>query len=171
MRRVLIGLIALSALALIAQRACVALASQATRIRWRLEEMESGFNEASLGACLRGVDEAWRDAESGIGRAELADGLRALFLQEVDPETKRFRCRVELERESLDVQIDPQDERRAKVVLLARFELLERDAWTPTWRARISADLARDEERGWRAVRSSHETLESDGRLVRAGRP
>jgi hypothetical protein len=166
-RRALLALIALAALVLAAQRACVALASQTTRIRWRLEEMESGFNAAELGPCMRGIAAAWRDEESGIGRAELADGLRVLFFQEVDADSRAFRYRVGFDRQSLTIELDPAREGHARVALEALFELLERGAWAPTWRVRIEADLARDGELGWQVTRSRHTTLESDGRLVR----
>jgi hypothetical protein len=166
-RRVLLALIALSALALAAQRAWVALASQTTRIRWRLEEMESGFNAAELGPCMRGIAVAWRDEERGIDRAELADGLRALFFQEVDPQSHAFRYRVGIDRESIAIELDPTHEGIARVALVALFELLERGAWSPTWRVRIEAELARDPQLGWQVTHSRPTTLESDGRLVR----
>jgi hypothetical protein len=166
-RRALLALIALSILVLAAQRACVALASQTTRIRWRLEEMESGFNKAELGPCMRGIAATWRDEEREIGRAELADGLRALFFQEVDPESHAFRLRVGIDRESLAIELDPAREGRARVALEALFELLERGAWSATWRVRIEAELTRDAQLGWQVTQSRSTTLESDGRLVR----
>lgn len=171
MRRVLLASIGLSVLVLLAQRAWVALASEETRIRWRVERMERGFNEAQLGACLKGVAEDWHHTDGGLSRAELADALRVIFMQEIDPESRAFRCRVRFDRDALTVELDPEREGRAALELEARFELLERGAWTPTWRARVEAELARDDELGWRAVQSRHETLESDGRLVREVRP
>ena len=167
MRRILLALIGLSALALVVQRACVALASEETKIRWRLERMERGFNEAQLAACLKGIADDWRHADSGLGRAELADALRATFMQEIDPESRAFRYRVALDRETLAIELEPGREDRARVQLELAFEILERGAWTPTWRARVEAELARDEELGWRAEQSRHATLASDGRLVR----
>ena len=170
MRRVLLALIALAALVLVGQRLRVALASDATRIRWRLEQMEAGFNEARLGACLRGVADGWRDTESGVDRALLADLLRSLFFHERDPESGRFPFRVELEPEALAIAVDPQVEGRAQVEAVARFSMLERGEWSETWRLRLRATLEQHEELGWQVVRSERETLSSDGRLVDARR-
>jgi hypothetical protein len=167
LRRLLLGLILLSALVLLGQRARYWLASDATRIRWRLEEMEEGFNQTRLGPCLRGVSERWRDATSGTERALLADLLRSLFFHEVDPESGRFLYRVELERDSLGIEPDAEADGRARVDLVARFSTLEGEQWSPTWRVRIDAELERDSDLGWQVVRSEHETLESDGRLRR----
>jgi len=165
-RRILLALIALSAIALAGQRAYVAFASQTTRIRWRIAEMESGFNAAELGPCMRGIAATWRDEERALDRAELADGLRALFFQEVEPESHAVRYRVGIDRESLAIELDPEREGHARVTLEARFELLDRGAWSPTWRVRIEAQLARDAQLGWQVTHSRPTTLASDGRLV-----
>ena len=53
------------------------------------------------------------------------------------------------------------------MTLEALFELLERGAWSPTWRVRIEAQLARDAKLGWQVTQSRPTTLASDGRLVR----
>ena len=166
-RRILLALIAISAIVLAGQRACVAFASQTTRIRLRLEEMETGFNSAELGPCMRGIAATWRDEEREIDRAELADGLRALFFQEVEPQSHAFRYRVGIDRESLAIELEPAREGHARVTLEARFELLERGAWSPTWRVRIEAEFARDAQLGWQVTHSRPTTLASDGRLVR----
>jgi hypothetical protein len=173
MRRVLLVLIGLAALVLAGQRLRVWLASDATRIRWRLEEMEEGFNETRLAPCMRGVAAEWRDTESRVDRALLADLLRSLFFHEKDPESGRFPYRVELERETLAIEPDPQADGRARVEVVVRFSALERGAWSETWRVRVRAELAEDPDLGWQVLRSEHETLSTDGRLVdgrRAGR-
>ena len=51
--------------------------------------------------------------------------------------------------------------------MVTLFSTLQGEDWSPTWRVRIRAEMAEDAERGWQAVRSEHETLESDGRLRR----
>ena len=167
MRRVLLIAIALSLLALLGLRVRWWLASDATRIRWRLEQMEAGFNDSRLGPCLRGVAEGWRDADAGIDRDRLADVLRSLFFHENDPDSGRFLYRVELERDTLVIETDPGREGNARVEVVARFSTLQGEDWSPTWRLRVRAEMAEDPERGWQAVRSEHETLESDGRLRR----
>lgn len=167
MRRVLLIAIALSLLALLGLRVRWWLASDATRIRWRLEEMEAGFNDARLAPCLRGVAADWRDADAGVDRERLADVLRSLFFHENDPDSGRFLYRVELERDGLAIEVEPEGEGRARVDLVARFSTLQGGDWSPTWRVRLRVDMLEDAERGWQAVRSEHETLESDGRLRR----
>ncbi len=160
-------LIAASALVLAARRLWVALASQETRIRWRLEEMAEGFNEQSLGACLRGVADDWRDEGSEVDRALLADSLRALFFQERDQGSGGFPYRAEIERDALAIELDPEDRGRARADITARFLVLAGEEWSPTWRVRVGARLEKHAERGWQLSFTRHETLFSDGRLVR----
>jgi len=167
MRRSLLVLIALAAALLAGQRLRWWLSSDATRIRWRLEEMEEGFNRARLGPCLRAVAKDWRDESSGLERALLAEILRALFFSERDPDSGRFRFRVELERETLSIELAAGERGRARVQAVAHFAALERGQWTPTWSVRVRADLAWEDGLGWQVHRSEHETLESDGRLRR----
>ncbi len=145
------------------------LASPETKIRWRIEQMVGGFNDAHLAPCLKGVAESWWDEGGRVDREELADALRYLFLQERDPQTKAFRFRVELE-EGPATTLDPEDGSLARAALLARFDRLARGEWSPTWRVRIEAELAEDEEHGWQVTWTERETLWSDGKLVRATR-
>ena len=173
MRRVLLVLIGLAALVAVGQRLRVWLASDATRIRWRLEEMEQGFNATRLGPCLRGIAADWRDEQGRVDRALLADLLRSLFFHEQDPESGRFPYRVELERESITIGPGPQEGGRAEVEVVALFSALEGGDWSPTWRVRVRGELVQHEDLGWQVVSSEHETLSTDGRLVdgrRAGR-
>jgi hypothetical protein len=169
MRRVLLVLVGLCVVVLLGRQLRLWVASPTTRIRWRLEGMEQGFNETRLGPCLRVVAETWRDETSGTERPLLADVLRSLFFHETDPESGRFPFRVELERETLSIELDPERDGHARVDVVAAFATLENGEWTPTWRVRVTADLIDDDERGWQAVRSEHETLVSDGRLLRGG--
>ncbi len=167
MRRVLLVLIAASALVLAVQRLWVALASEETRIRWRLQGMAQGFDEQSTGACLRGVAEGWRDEGSQVDRAQLADGLRVLFFRGRDAESGRFPYRAEIEREALSIEVDPADRGAARATFTARFLALSGEDWSPTWRVRVEGRLRKHPERGWQLVETRHETLLSDGRLVR----
>ena len=58
----------------------------------------------------------------------------------------------------------------ATVELLARFDSLRLEEWSPTWRVRIEAEMVEHEKHGWQVVRSRRETLWSDGKLVGATR-
>ena len=169
MKRTLLTLLGLAVLLFAGWRVRLMLASPETRIRWRVEEMLEAFNEARLSPIMKGVAEGWRDEGERVDRERLADGLRYTFFQEKDPKTKAFRYRVELE-EELAIVVDDKDARHATVALLARFDCLRLEEWTPTWRVRIEAELVEHEEHGWQVSRSKRETLWSDGRLVGATR-
>lgn len=169
MRRIALIVVVVALAALCAMELRVRLASPETRVRWRIEEMLEGFNDARVGPCLRGVAKSWRDEGGRLDRERLGDGLRYLFLQERDTATKAFRFRVELEGEPL-VVVDPADESAAHVELVARFECLTREEWTTTWLVRISAEMIDDDEEGWQVTRAERETLESDGKLAPAKR-
>ncbi len=169
MRRLILVLIGIALLLLAILKLRVWLAAPETRIRWRIEEMVEGFNEARVSPCMKGVAEEWRDGGGRIDRSRLADGLRYTFFQEKDRKTKAFRFRVELE-EELVIALDPENEEAATVELLARFDCLRLEEWTATWRVSIEADMIDHEEEGWQVTRTRRETLWSDGRLVGATR-
>jgi hypothetical protein len=166
MRRILSGLLIAAALFLVARWVWLAFVPETTRIRWRLEEMEAGFNETRLSPCLRGVAEEWRHADSRVDRALLADILRSVFFHEKDPKSGRFPLHAEFERDSLEIVLDPVDEERAEVVLVGVFSVLDGEEWSPAWRARITASLRKDPERGWQVTASAHEDLQADGRFL-----
>lgn len=165
MRRILLLLVAATALGLVVRGLWRALASDETRIRWRLEEMAEGFDETRLAPCLRGISERWRDEGTSLDRALLGDVLRSLFFHEKDPESGRFPYRVDLEREQLRIETDAQG---ARVEAVLRFDRLAEGAWEPSWRVRVEARMEEHPDLGWQVVRSAHETLETDGGLVRA---
>lgn len=142
-------------------------ASEETRIRWRIESMMEGFNDTRLAPAMQGIGADWRDRTRRVDRTLLADGLRYLFFNEKDPQTKRFPYRVELDRETLAIEFAPDDRTRAEVTFEARFEALADGEWTPTWRLRVSTSMHKHENLGWQLQESEHETLESDGRLYR----
>lgn len=169
MRRLVLVIIGIALLLLAILELRVRLASPETRIRWRIEEMVEGFNDARVSPCMKGVAEEWRDEGGRVDRSRLADGLRYTFFQEKDPKTKAFRFRVELE-EELVIVLDPEDGESATVELLARFDCLRLEEWTPTWRVNIGAEMVEHEEDGWQVVRTRRETLWSDGKLVGATR-
>lgn len=167
MRRALKFALAGLALVLAFQALRHFLASEETRIRWRIEAMMNGFNDTRLSPALSGVGAEWRDRTRRVDRQRLADGLRYLFFQEKDPDTKRFPYRVELEPGTLVIEVDPTTRTRAEVAFEARFLALSRGEWRPTWRVRVRTEMHKHENLGWQMQESEHETLESDGRLMR----
>ena len=128
-----------------------ALASDEQKIRWVFEDMQSGFNRTRMAPVIRGFEISYRDESSGLTRDELREVLAYLFLREHDPETKRFRLRMELDGDALAVQIT--DETSATVSGAARFFELEDGAEQVFWDARFVAELV-DGEKGWQVVRT-----------------
>lgn len=165
MRRLLLALAAALVLFVVGRWLVLALVPETTRIRWRLESMQDGFNETRLAPCLEGLAPLWRHRGGEVDRARFADALRAAFFNEKDPETGRFALRAEIEPDTLEVELDADDDDKAVARCVGRFLVLERGAWSSAWRARLELELARDDERGWQVVRSEHEDLESDGRF------
>lgn len=165
MRRLAKPLLVLAALLVAVFALRQVLASDQTRIRWRIESMMEGFNDTRLAPAMQGIGADWRDRTRRVDRARLADGLRYLFFNEKDPETRGFPYRVELERDTLEIELQPQN--RAQVRFVARFSFLTQGRWEPTWRLRVSTTMHKHENLGWQLQESEHETLESDGRLYR----
>lgn len=161
MRRVLLVLIALAAGGLLVVRLRTALASEETRIRWRLEAALEGFNDQRVAPCLRALAEDWRHAD-GLSREELGDGLRYLFFSE---RRGTFPHRVALEDETLSIEVSADPEGSAELEFVLVFETLDEETWTTSWRARVLARFVRGDEQGWRCAGSSSRTLESDGRF------
>jgi len=166
MRRFFLTLIVLVLVAYAVQRVRGFFISDEERIQAKVEEMLEGFNEAKAATCLRGLSPNWRDGQTGIARGFLARVLHGSLFQEEDPQTKRFLYRVELE-EQLAIVLDPEEGERASIEMLAHFETLRDGAWSSTWRVRVEAEMKKDPDRGWEAIRTERETLWSDGRLIR----
>lgn len=142
-------------------------ASDETRIRWRIESMMEGFNETRLSPAMQGIGAEWRDESRRVDRARLADALRYLFFNEKDPQTRAFPYRAELVPDTLLIEFEDTDRSRARVDFEARFLMLNASEWEPTWRVRVRGSIEEHENLGWQLQQSSHETLESDGRLMR----
>ena len=165
MRRILLILIGLVVAFVGFQYIRGCLVSEETKIRWRIEEMEEGFDDAKVSPCLRGVADGWRDSRSGVTRVLLADVLRSVFFHERDPKTKRFRYRVELEEEPV-IELDSKDTHHASVTIVLRFDTLDGVEWAPTWRVQVEAEMHKYSDHGWQMTRTERETLWSDGRLM-----
>jgi hypothetical protein len=166
-RRLGKALLALAALALLAQGLRLVFATEEQRIRWRIESMLEGFNSARLAPTLRGIGATWQDERRRVQRAQLADALRYLFFNSKDPQTRAFPYRVELDRGTLHIAVDREDRSLAEVSFEALFSALQDGEWTTTWRLRVEGELQKHENLGWQFQQSSHVTLESDGRLMR----
>lgn len=157
-RKSLLALAAVAALILAIPIVRLSLASPESRIRRHLQQMASDFDRGRAGPCARGLSEEFRDDTTGAGASEVRAILAQMSLAERDPETKEFLHRVTLADEEMTVAIDAADPTRARVDLIATFEELHGGEWRLEWRVAISAEM-RDEDGGWRVLRTTHETL------------
>ena len=134
----------------------LALASDETRIRWMIENMEEAYNEGKAGRCVAPLAKNWtHDSYDGVNR----DLVFAVLAREVlGPEAKqRGERRVVVDPEGLLIEV--LDEERASLTAEVDFSRLLEEEWQSRWRARVEADLEKGED-GWRIVRSRHTDLE-----------
>lgn len=129
-----------------------ALASDEDKVRWVFQDMEHGFNNTRMAPVIGGFAKSYQDESSGVTRAELREILAYLFLRKHDPETKRFRLRVEIDEEALAVAID-EVSRKATVSGAARFFDTLGDEEQIFWDARFEAELV-DAGEGWEVVQT-----------------
>lgn len=131
-----------------------ALASDETRIRWAIQDMAEGFDAQKTNKVLSGFTEDFKDAGTGVGRDELHGALVHLFFTEIDPETKRFRLRVEIPDDELEVEVndaDAEGRKTADVRLLAHFlrSISGGGSELGWWDARVHARMVETDD-GWR---------------------
>jgi|GEM_PF-2688332 len=156
MKRLLLAVAALVVLWLAGRALVSALASDETRIRWRIEAMRDGYNEGDLGDVVAPIHDDWRHAGSSVDRELLKAGLLREFLQERRSRSKQLVRRVEIVPDSLTIEIG-EDEARLEVEL--SFSRLQGDdSWKESWRALVEAELLRSDGR-WLVHRSRHEDL------------
>ncbi|MBK8095981.1 MAG: hypothetical protein IPK26_02680 [Planctomycetes bacterium] len=152
MRRILLAVVLLG-VAFVAGR-CVwrATASDATKIRWLLEDEAAAFNSCSALSVLASFAPEWRDETTGTSRQLLHGGILWVFRNRRDA-AQRFLFRIELG--ETDIQVDG-DQAKATLAM-ALYEGL--DAYERcVWELRVVAHLAR-RDGGWLIERSSHETI------------
>jgi hypothetical protein len=147
-------LLVLGALALAIRSLVHALASDETKIRWRLEEMVTGFNERHLAPIMEGFAPEFRDAGTGATRDQLKEILIYLFFQHFDAKTGRFLLRAELVPEDLSVTVQDGSPRAASLALHARFLELHNDGEELFWDAHIEGTLEKKDD-GWQWVRTT----------------
>ncbi|MFT5049896.1 MAG: hypothetical protein ACI8QZ_001289 [Chlamydiales bacterium] len=130
----------------------VAMASDEQQVRWVFEKLQRGFDNTRLGPVIRGFDENYMDESSGMTREDLRSTLIYLFLNEKDPETRRFSLRMELDSDALQVEVA--DGTYARVHGSARFFELRGGVERVFWDARFLAELV-DSATGWHIVHTS----------------
>ena len=153
-RKILLSLLALAGLYLGVGLVVRFLASDETRIRWLIEQMEEAYNDGRPGSCVGPLARDWKHEGYSIDREMLLGGLFQAA-RERDKETRQLRSRVEVDEDALEIALDGE---RATLATEAVFSRLRAGQWERTWHLRIQAELV-DGDEGWKIVKSRHEDL------------
>jgi hypothetical protein len=135
-----------------------ALASDETKIRWVVEDMESGFNDTRMSRVLGGLSSDFLDETWGADREMVHAGLARMFFEEKDPDTKHFLYRVDIPKDELAMEIDGE---AASMNLVASFYEVHGASEKLAWKARIHAALVKTKD-GWKIRRSENKSLEGN---------
>jgi hypothetical protein len=133
------------------------LASDETKIRWRIESIVEAYNSGDVGDTIYPIAKDWRHDGSLFDREDMRRVLVAEFFQDRDPETKKLARRVEVDTDALVVEIDGDT---ASAEFEASFSRLIKGEWIPGWRARITADFESGKN-GWFVHASRHINLDN----------
>ncbi len=155
MKRALLVVSAVFFLFFLGRWIVIALASDETKIRWLVENMEDGYNEADAGDCIGPLAEDWTHEGYEVERELIADGIRRDYLQDRDRDTKKLLRRVDIDEDTLVVEVDGDTARFTVEVI---FERLQNGEWEETWRMRAHAELRAGDD-GWKIHRTRHEDL------------
>ncbi len=153
-KKLFLALVALLALFFASRSLIRFLASDETKIRRLVAEMEEAYNEGRPGACVGPLAKGWRHEGYSIDRELL---LGALFqaARERDMATHQLKSRVEVDEDAAQVHVDGE---RATLSIEATFSRLRAGQWGQSWRLRVEAELV-DGDDGWEIVKSRHEDL------------
>jgi hypothetical protein len=132
-----------------------------TRIRELVLGMAEGFNDSNPLAISGALDSSWIHEGGSIDRTELTRALAFTFWQDRTELKRRFRRRVELDEETLAIEIGD-GSTDATVSCEVRFFVLRGEEWEPDWNARFEATLKRSGG-GWSIAASRHTDLAGRG--------
>jgi len=152
MKKILLLLAGLVLLVVAGHHIRLALLSDETLIRMRIEEMAGDFNGGSVAEVAAGLAEEYRNETSGMDRAQLLQALRYAVLKVRDEKTRRFALRVEVAVEDLEIA---EGENTAHVMLEVRFSRSRQGEWTGFRDCTIDADF-RKGEAGWQVTGTRH---------------
>ena len=153
MRRLLLVLAAALTLWFLGRALVHALASDETKIRWRVEAMEEGYNTGDVGDVIAPLHADWtHEQHAGLDREMVRAVLAREALQERNPNTRRLARRVDLDEDTLAITVDGD---AATLEVVASFSRWVDEAWKPDWTARFHADFVRTDD-GWKTNRSRH---------------
>jgi hypothetical protein len=143
-----------------------ALASDETKIRWRIEEMIDGFNDCQGAGVLDGLASDFRDQASGATREDVHGALVQLFFERVDSRTHEFQLSAELVADELSIQVQATQPKRATATMHVLIHERASDGKSQLfWDARIVGRLEKRDE-GWQWI----ETTEANHRDRRGAR-
>ena len=117
-----------------------ALASDETQIRWMIEDIVEGFNSAELRPVMHGLSPEFIDCTTGVRRADLREALIYTFFQDVDPSTKEFLYRAELDTDALAIELR-EDQVSADVDAHVTFFVKRLGREELFWDARIQGEV------------------------------
>lgn len=164
LRKIGIALVLVGILALGVRFVVLALTSDATKIRWAIQDAADGFGEASMNPVLAVLARDFQDETSGYTREDLRGPLAGAFFSEKDPETRSFPYRLEIADDAIQVDVTPGDPQTATVSFPAKIVDTRGNQRRDAWSFRVEGRM---EERadGWCFVRTTHETLDGSFRL------
>ena len=113
MRRVLFGVLAIVLLYFGVRAIVHFFASDETKIRWVVEDMVDGFNETRMNPVMTGLAQEFVHEDPPVHKDEARAMLAQMFLQDKDPQTKRFPYRVRVPEEEFRLQVQRGEPRTA----------------------------------------------------------
>jgi hypothetical protein len=140
------------------------LASDETKIRWRIESACEGFGATRMDPILELFAREFRDETSGATRDDLRAGIAAAFFQEKDPQTKKFPYRAVVPREELSIEVSKSDPKTATVRFLTRIVDTRGGKERIAWEFRANGAFKHGDD-GWQLVSTSHVTSTGNSRL------
>jgi hypothetical protein len=151
MRKALLLFAGLAVLVLSVRWVVLAFVSDATKIRWIVEDMEAAYDAGDPGGVVDPLAFDWRHDGVELDRRMLFGGLLGTA-RDRDATTGELRSRVTVAPEAVVVSVDGD---HATLEAEAVFERLTRETWRETWRVVFEAELEKDGG-DWRIVRSAH---------------
>lgn len=151
MKRVLLAIAGLVALALCVRWVVLAFVSDATKIRRIVEDMEAAYDAGNPGEVVDPLAFDWHHDGVELDRRMLFGALLGVA-RDRDRTTGEVRTRVDVAPEALVIAVEGD---HATLEAEAVFERRRGEDWQETWRVVFDADL---EKRGgdWTIVRSAH---------------
>lgn len=129
-------------------------ASDETKIRWLVEQMEEAYNAGRPGSCVGPLAKDWSHEGYSLDRQLLLGGLFQ-SARDRDRETRQLRSRVEVDESALRIAVTGP---RATLATEATFSRLRAGKWEESWRLALEAELE-DGPDGWKFVTSRHTDL------------